>query len=53
MWRKPADNKPVLNGQDSARVYLEEAKQDAAAGKPLPAVTLYAAEMKVEGKSCK
>ena len=53
VWRKPADNKPVLDGQGSARVYLEEAKQDAAAGKALPAVTLYAAEMKVEGKSCK
>ncbi len=53
VWRKPADNKPVLDGQGSARVYLEEAKQDAAAGKPLPAVTLYAAEMKVEGKACK
>ena len=52
VWRKPADNKPVLDGQGSARVYLEEAKQDAAAGKPLPAVTLYAAEMKVEGKGC-
>ena len=52
VWRKPADNKPVLDGQGSARVYLEEAKQDAAAGKPLPVVTLYAAEMKVEGTGC-
>lgn len=53
VWRKPADNKPVLDGQGSARVYLEDAKQDAAAGKALPAVTLYAAEMKVDGKACK
>ena len=52
VWRKPVDNKPVLDGQGSARVYLEDAKQAAAAGKPLPAVTLYAAEMKVEGKAC-
>ena len=52
VWRKPADNKPVLDGQGSARVYLEDAKQAAATGKPLPAVTLYAAEMKVEGQGC-
>ncbi len=52
VWRKPADNKPVLDGQGSARVYLQEAKEAAAAGKQLPAVTMYAAEMKVEGKGC-
>lgn len=53
VWRKPTDNKPTLDGQGSARVYLEEAKKNAAAGKALPAVTTYAAEMKVEGKACK
>jgi hypothetical protein len=33
-------------------VYLQEAKENAAAGKKLPPVTMYAAEMKVEGKTC-
>ena len=53
VWRLPADNKPMLDGQGSARVYLQDAKEAAAAGKKLPPVTMYAAEMKVEGKSCK
>lgn len=53
VWRLPADNKPVLDGQGSARIYLQDAKEAAAAGKKLPAVTMYAAEMKVEGKACK
>ena len=52
VWRKPADNKPALDGQGSARVYLQDAKQDAAAGKQLPAIPMYAAEMKLEGKAC-
>ena len=52
VWRLPADNKPVLDGQGSARVYLQDAKEAAAAGKKLPPVTMYAAEMKVEGKAC-
>ena len=53
VWRLPADNKPVLDGQGSARVYLQDAKENAAAGKKLPPVTMYAAEMEVEGKACK
>ncbi|MET0582055.1 MAG: hypothetical protein ABWZ08_08795 [Pseudoxanthomonas sp.] len=52
VWRLPADNAPTLDGQGSARVYLQEAKENAAAGKKLPPVTMYAAEMKVEGKAC-
>ena len=52
VWRLPADNKPTLDGQGSARIYLQDAKEAAAAGKQLPAVTMYAADMKVEGKSC-
>ena len=52
VWRLPADNKPVLDGQGSARVYLQDAKEAAAEGKKLPPVTMYAAEMKVEGKAC-
>ena len=53
VWRLPADNKPTLDGQGSARVYLQDAKEAAAAGKKLPPMTMYAAEMKVEGKACK
>jgi len=53
VWRLPADNKPTLDGQGSARVYLQDAKAAAAAGKKLPPVAMYAAEMKVEGKGCK
>ena len=52
VWRLPADNKPTRDGQGSTRVYLQDAKEAAAAGKKLPAVTMYAAEMKVEGKGC-
>lgn len=52
VWRLPADNKPTRDGQGSTRVYLQDAKEAAAAGKKLAAVTMYAAEMKVEGKSC-
>jgi hypothetical protein len=52
VWRLPGDNKPTLDGQGSARVYLQEAKEAAAAGKKLPPVPVYAAEMKVEGKGC-
>lgn len=51
VWRLPADNTPNLDGQGSARVYLQESKETAAAGK-LPPVTMFAAEMKVEGKAC-
>lgn len=51
VWRLPADNTPKLDGQGSARVYLQESKETAAAGK-LPPVTMFAAEMKVEGKGC-
>ncbi len=52
VWRLPADNTPKLDGQGSARIYLHDAKQDAQAGKKLPPVTMYAAEMQVEGKGC-
>ena len=53
VWRKPADNAPTLDGQGQARVYLQDAKKAAAAGKALPSVTMYAAEMRVEGEACR
>lgn len=53
VWRKPVDNTVAKDGQGQARVYLEEAKQQAAAGKIAQAkIPLYAAEMTVEGKAC-
>jgi len=49
VWRKPADNQPPkLDGQGQSRIYLEEAKQQAASGKVAP-VPMFAAQMKVEG----
>ena len=53
VWRKPADNAPTLDGQGSARIYLQDAKEAVAAGKALPSITMYAAKMTVEGESCR
>ncbi|MEE7565553.1 hypothetical protein HH297_02875, partial [Xanthomonas sp. Kuri4-3] len=52
VWRKPAGDKPALDGQGQSRIYLEEAKQQAAAGK-IAQVPMYAAQMQVEGKACR
>lgn len=53
VWRKPVDNTLAKDGQGQARVYLEEAKQQAAAGKLAQAkIPLYTAEMTVEGSAC-
>lgn len=53
VWRKPVDKTPVLDGQGQARIYLEDVKGQAAAGKLAQAkIPLYAAEMTVEGKAC-
>lgn len=51
IWRKPADNAPQLDGEGRPRIYLEDAKRQAAAGKiaPLPQ---YAAALAIEGRSC-
>ncbi|WP_454828991.1 hypothetical protein [Pseudoxanthomonas wuyuanensis] len=52
VWRKPvAMATPALDGQGQARIYLEEAKQQAAAGQQ-PQIPMYAAQMTVEGKAC-
>ncbi len=52
VWRKPASNASLpLDGQGKPRIYLEEAKRQAAAGEiaPLPQ---YAAVLTMEGRSC-
>lgn len=52
VWRKPAGQAVKLDGQGQNRIYLDDAKQQAAAGK-LAALPAYAAVMKVEGKACR
>ncbi|MFC6841075.1 hypothetical protein [Xanthomonas theicola] len=52
VWRKPADGKPALDGQGQSRIYLEEAKRQAIAGK-IAQVPMYAVQMQVEGKACR
>lgn len=52
VWRKPASAMPPkLDAQGRSRIYLEQMKQAAAAGKLNP-VPLYAAELAVDGKGC-
>ena len=52
VWRKPvAVAPPKLDAQGRSRIYLQEASEQAKA-QGAPNVTLYAAEMKLEGTSC-
>lgn len=52
VWRKPGDAAPPkLDAQGRSRIYLQEAREQARQ-KRLPSVALYAAEMKLEGRSC-
>lgn len=52
VWRKPAPvTPPKLDGQGQSRIYLEEQRKSAAANK-LPAVAMFAAQMRVEGLPC-
>ncbi len=54
VWRKPAASAavPTLDAQGRARIYLDDAKQAVAVGKKMPAVEMYAAQMKLEGEAC-
>lgn len=54
VWRKPAASAsaPTLDAQGRARIYLDDAKQAAGAGKKMPALEMYAAQMKMEGDPC-
>lgn len=51
VWRKPVAAKPQLDGQGQSRIYLEEAKQQAAAGK-IPQVPMFTAQQTMEGRAC-
>lgn len=51
VWRKPAGQQVALDGQGQNRVYLEDAKAQAAAGR-LAALPAYSAKLSVQG-SCR
>lgn len=52
VWRKPVATKADLDGQGQSRIYLEEAKKQAAAG-AIAQVPQFTAQMKVEGAACR
>ncbi len=52
VWRKPAGQQVALDGQGQNRVYLEDAKTQAAAGR-LAALPAYSAVLRMEGASCR
>ncbi len=51
VWRKPVEVGQKLDGQGKSRIYLQESKQAAAAGK-IASIPMFAAEMGVEGEAC-
>jgi hypothetical protein len=51
VWRKPVEVGQARDGQGQSRIYLEDAKKAAAAGKTA-AIPMFAAQMQVEGKAC-
>lgn len=52
VWRKPANNAlPQPDAQGRPRIYLEDAKRQAAAGKIAP-LAEYAADLTMEGGAC-
>lgn len=52
VWRKPAGAAPPRDGQGQSRIYLEEARQRAAAGS-IAAVPMYAANVELQGNPCR
>lgn len=52
VWRKPAGQQVSLDGQGKNRVYLEDAKAQAAAGR-LAALPAYAVHVTLQGTSCR
>ena len=51
VWRLPVNNTQALDGQGQSRIYLEDAKKQAAAGQ-IAEIPMFAAKMTVEGKAC-
>ncbi|MBA2237307.1 MAG: hypothetical protein H0W24_01190 [Lysobacter sp.] len=53
VWRKPVEVAPPgLDAQGRSRIYLADARAKSAAATQPPEVTLFAAEMAVEGAAC-
>ena len=52
VWRKPAGQQVALDGQGQNRVYLEDAKAQAAAGR-LAALPAYSAKLAMQGAACR
>lgn len=51
VWRKPGAAAPARDGQGQARIYLQQARQDAAAGAGA-ALPQFTAHLAMEGKPC-
>lgn len=51
VWRLPVAPNAERDGQGQSRIYLEDAKKQAASGK-IPQVTMFAAQLQMEGKAC-
>lgn len=52
VWRLPVAPNAERDGQGQSRIYLEEARQQAASGK-IPQVTMFAAQLQMEGAACR
>ncbi|MBT2766851.1 hypothetical protein J7J08_04315 [Stenotrophomonas sp. ISL-67] len=52
VWRLPVEQKQELDGQGQSRIYLEEAKKQAAAGQ-IAKIPMFAAQLAVEGAACR
>ena len=51
IWRKPVDTQAPLDGRGQARIYLQDAKQQAKSG-AVAKLPEYAAVLEMEGRSC-
>lgn len=52
VWRKPVVIDPKLDGRGQSRIYLQDAKTQAAAGQ-VAKTPMFAAQMQVEGQACR
>ncbi|MBL8263540.1 MAG: hypothetical protein JNM58_14040 [Xanthomonadaceae bacterium] len=52
VWRKPVDTKAPVDGRGQARIYLQDAKQQAKTGE-VAKLPEYAAVLEVEGAPCR
>lgn len=52
IWHKPVDTHVPLDGRGQARIYLQDAKQQAQSG-TVAKLPEYAAELEMEGEGCK